>query len=58
MHPNMKNKRNAIGKTRKSKVRPATPSMRVDLKQRHNMPMTSKIKKDDSKVIANSRVKV
>jgi hypothetical protein len=47
----------ANGNTRKSKVRPVTPISRVVLKNRHNTPMTSKIKNDINISITNSEIK-
>ena len=45
----------AKGNTKKSKVSPVTPISRVDLKNRHNPPMTSRIKNDMNNSISNSR---
>jgi hypothetical protein len=48
---------NANGNTRKSKVRPVTPISRVVLKNRHNTPMTSKIKNDINISMTNFKIK-
>jgi len=48
---------NATGTNKKSRVSPDTPSIRVDLKNRHSTPMTSRIKNDINNSVSNVEIR-